>query len=127
MKIFGIGTDLTNVKRIKQAIKKNNNFLNKIYTKKELSKCLKLKSKYNCLAKRFAAKEAFSKSLGTGISKGMSFNEIEITNNHAGKPSIKLFGTTKKIFDKKIKKKFKIFLSLSDEKYFAFAYVVLGK
>ena len=82
MKIFGIGTDLTNVKRIKQAIKKNNNFLNKIYTKKELSKCLKLKSKYNCLAKRFAAKEAFSKSLGTGISKGMSFNEIEITNNH---------------------------------------------
>ena len=80
--------------------KKNNNFLNKIYTKKELSKCLKLKVNIS-LAKRFIAKEAFFKLLGTGISKGMSFNEIEITNNHAGKPSIKLFGTTKKIFNKK--------------------------
>ena len=76
---------------------------------------------------RFAAKEAFSKALGTGISKGISFNEIEISNNKIGKPSIKLKGVTLKIVQKILKKRlFKIVLSISDDKPFAVASVILS-
>ena len=59
----------------------------------------------NCFAKRFAAKEAFSKALGTGISKGINFNEIIILNKKSGKPYISLIGQTKKIFSSKVKNK----------------------
>ena len=82
--------------------------------------------KKNCYAKRFAAKEAFSKALGLGISKGISFNEIIVFNIKSGKPSIRLLGTTKKIIHKILKKKkINIFLSLSDDKPFALATVII--
>ena len=80
--------------------------------------------KISSYAKRFAAKEAFAKALGSGISKGISYNEISINNNSDGKPFIELLGKTKKIVRNMIKKKNKIYLSLSDEKKFALAIVV---
>ena len=81
----------------------------------------------NCLAKRFAAKEAFSKALGTGISKGINFNEIVILNKKSGKPYINITGQTKKILYKKFKwKKSKVSLSLSDEKKYAVAFVTIS-
>ena len=104
MKIYGVGTDIVSVDRIKKSLK-NNDFITRIFSKQEISKCEKLLSLNNCYAKRFAAKEAFSKALGTGISKGIKFNEIVILNEKNGKPFIKLVGDTKKIFEKKFKKK----------------------
>ena len=73
MNIFGIGTDIVSIDRIKNSLK-NKNFIKRVYNEKEIFKCKKLSTSINCFAKRFAAKEAFSKALGTGISKGIKFN-----------------------------------------------------
>ena len=126
MKIYGIGTDVVNINRIKRSIK-NKNFISRLFNKNEIKKCNGQINKANCYAKRFAAKEAFSKAIGTGISKGINFNEIIVHNIKSGKPSIKLLGNTKKIVNKIFnKKKFSIFLSLSDDKPFAVATVVIS-
>ena len=75
---------------------------------------------------RFAAKEAFVKALGTGISNGIKFKEIEITNTNKGKPEIKLKKNTSEIVKKILKYKyFKVFLTLSDEKPFVVASVLI--
>ena len=79
MNIFGIGTDIVSVDRIKKSLK-NRNFINRIFNEKEIFKCKKINKSVNCYAKRFAAKEAFSKALGTGISNGINFNEIVVLN-----------------------------------------------
>ena len=126
MKIYGIGTDIANINRIKKSLK-NKNFINRIFDKNETKKCNNQMNKANCYAKRFAAKEAFSKALGTGITRGINFNEIIVHNIKSGKPKIKLLGNTKKIVNKIFNnKKFNIFLSLSDDKPFAVATVVIS-
>tara|TARA_B100001059_G_scaffold233640_1_gene274138 strand:+ start:1293 stop:1676 length:384 start_codon:yes stop_codon:yes gene_type:complete len=126
MKLYGIGTDIVKISRIKKSIQ-NRNFLNRIFSKDEIYKCNKLSNKSNCYAKRFAGKEAFSKALGTGISNGIAFNEILVLNEKNGKPFFKIVGETKKIVIKRLKrKKFKISLSLSDEKKYAVAFVTIS-
>ncbi len=126
MKIFGVGTDIVKVSRIKNSLK-NKLFLNRIFNKQEVSKCKKIKNYSNCYAKRFAAKEAFSKALGTGISKGINFNEIIVLNEKNGKPFIKLQNKTKSFVKKKLKRrKFKISLSIADEKSYAVAFVTIS-
>ena len=125
MKIYGIGTDIISVGRIKKLLK-NKNFLKRLFSEEELSKCSKLIDSNNCFAKRFAAKEAFSKALGTGISNGINFNEIIVMNDKNGKPFIKLKGKTKQIIKKKFKKKTMIALSLSDERNYAVAFVTIS-
>ena len=125
MKIYGIGTDIVNVDRIRKTLK-NKSFLNRLYCKEEMLKCDKLLNSINCYAKRFAAKEAFSKALGTGISNGINFNEIIVMNEKNGKPFIKLKGKTLQIIKKKFKKKPKIALSLTDEKKYAVAFVTIS-
>ena len=126
MIIFGIGTDIVSVDRIKNLLK-NKNFINRIFNKKEILKCKKINNNINCYAKRFAAKEAFSKALGTGISNGINFNEIMVLNNKSGKPYINVKGKTKKIIKKIFKqKKTKISLSLSDERDYAVAFVTIS-
>ena len=124
MKIYGIGTDIINVERINKSLK-NKDILNRLFSKEEISKCGKLIQSKNCYAKRFAAKEAFSKALGTGVSNGINFNEIIIMNEKNGKPFIKLRGKTMEIIKKKFKNKPKIALSLSDEKKYAVAFVTI--
>ena len=126
MNIFGIGTDIVSVERIKNSLK-NKNFVHRIFNEKEILKCKKISNSSNCYAKRFAAKEAFSKALGTGVSNGINFNEIVILNKKSGKPYINIIGQTKKALDKKFKrKKTKISLSLSDEKKYAVAFVTIS-
>ena len=127
MKIFGIGTDIVKIKRIKKSLK-NQLFLKRIFSTDEIFRCSRIKNSANCFAKRFSAKEAFAKALGTGISKGINFNEIIILNEKNGKPFIKLINQTKKNVEKKLKgKKFKISLSLSDEKDYAVSSVTISK
>ena len=126
MNIFGVGTDIVSVKRIKNSLK-NKNFINRIFNEKEVLKCKKNNNSINCYAKRFAAKEAFSKALGTGISNGINFNEIVVLNKKSGKPYINVIGQTKKLLAKKFKKKkSQISLSLSDEKKYAVAFVTIS-
>ncbi len=126
MKIFGIGTDIVRISRIKKSLKKEL-FVERLFNKKEILKCNKIKNSENCFAKRFAAKEAFSKALGTGIAKGINFNEILVLNEKNGKPFIKLLNKTKKKVEEKVKKKkYRISLSLSDEKDYAVAFVTIS-
>ena len=126
MSIFGIGTDIVSIKRIKLSLKKKK-FIKRIYNEQEVLKCKKAINQHNCYAKRFAAKEAFSKAIGTGISKGINFNEIIVLNNRSGKPYIDLRGETKKKIKKILKqKKIKISLSLSDERDYAVAFVTIS-
>lgn len=125
MNIYGIGTDIVNVDRIKKILNTKKS-LNRLFSKEEITKCSKLINSNNCYAKRFAAKEAFSKALGTGISNGINFNEIIVMNNKNGKPFIKLKGKIMQIIKKKFKKKPKISISLSDEKKYAVAFVTIS-
>tara|TARA_B100001123_G_C15245161_1_gene1000602 strand:+ start:1185 stop:1628 length:444 start_codon:yes stop_codon:yes gene_type:complete len=128
MKIFGIGTDIVNVKRLERSLKKyNKNFKSKIFSKKEIVYCESKKNPNPYFAKRFAAKEALSKALGTGIRKDISFKNIEILNDNYGKPYINLKGKTDNFLKRKIKnKKYHIFLSLSDDKPWAQATVIIS-
>ncbi len=126
MTIYGIGTDIVSIKRIRLSLKKKN-FIKRIYNEQEVLKCKKVAKQHNCFAKRFAAKEAFSKALGTGISNGINFNEIAVLNNKSGKPYINLKGKTKQQIKKIFKqKKIKISLSLSDERDYAVAFVTVS-
>ena len=126
MKIYGVGTDIANIKRINKSLK-NKKFIKRLFNKDEIKRCNNQLNKANCYAKRFAAKEAFSKAIGTGISKGINFNEIVILNKKSGKPYINIIGQTKKILKRKFKKKkSKISLSLSDEKQYAVAFVTIS-
>ena len=126
MKIYGIGTDIANINRLKKSII-NKKFIDRIFNKNEVIRCNKQVNKVNCYSKRFAAKEAFVKALGTGISKGINFNEIIVYNVKSGKPSIRLIGNTKKKVKEIFKnKKFNIFLSLSDDKPFAIATAIIS-
>jgi len=128
MNIFGIGTDIVNIKRMEKLLRRNGDaFKKKIFSKNEIIYCEKKKNPYPFYAKRFAAKEALSKALGTGIRKGINFKNIEISNNKFGKPSIKLSGSTASFLKKKIKaKKYSIYLSLSDDEPWAQATAIIS-
>ncbi len=104
MTIYGIGTDITKISRIKKLLK-NKKFIKRLFSKNEIKKCEEMVNKANHYAKRFAAKEAFAKAIGVGISKGISFNEIEVYNLKSGKPEINLIGKTQLIVKKILKKK----------------------
>ena len=128
MKIFGIGTDIVNIKRIEKTIlKKGDLFKKKIFSKNEIKYCENKKKPSSFYAKRYAAKEALSKALGTGIRKDVTFKNIEILNDKYGKPSIILKAETKSFLKKKIKaKQYSIHLSLSDDEPWAQATVIIS-
>ncbi|MAH52247.1 MAG: ACP synthase [Candidatus Pelagibacter sp.] len=127
MKILGIGVDIIENSRIKNAIKKKL-FVNRIFSKVEISNSKKVKNKTNFFAKRFAAKEAFVKSIGTGIRKDINFKNIYVTNDKSGKPNIKFTNKVKNLMIKKFKTKaYNLFLSLSDEKNYSIAFVIIQK
>ena len=128
MKIFGIGTDIVNINRMEKSIKQyGNKFKNSIFSKSEITYCENKKNSGAFYAKRFAAKEALSKALGTGIRKGIKFKNIEIHNDSYGKPSIRLIGAVDNYLRKKIKsKKYNIHLSLSDDMPWAQATVIIS-
>ena len=128
MKILGIGTDIVNISRMKKILTKNGkNFKRRIFSKNEISYCEKKSNPFPYYAKRFAAKEALSKALGTGIRKGINFKNIEISNDVLGKPFIQLNGGAATFLRTKTKKKkYAIHLSLSDDKPWAQATVIIS-
>ena len=127
MKIIGIGVDIIENKRIKNSLK-NLKFKKRIYSNKELAQSSFSKNKVSFFSKRFAAKEAFVKSIGTGFRSNINFNDIEIYNNKKGSPKIKISQKIKNILKKKFKiKNYDIHLSLSDEKNHSIAFVILNR
>ena len=127
MRILGNGVDIVDNIRIKKLIK-NNSFVKRIYSNNEIKESKNVKNKTNFLAKRFAAKEAFVKSLGTGFRNGINFKDISVKNNNLGKPQLYLSKKIKSFLSRKLKyKKYKIHLSLSDENKHSIAFVIINK
>ncbi|NQU17366.1 MAG: holo-ACP synthase [Candidatus Saganbacteria bacterium] len=116
--IKGIGVDIVEISRIKDAVKKyGDRFLEKIFTDKELEYCQAHKAiRFPELAVRFAAKEAYSKANGSGIVADLSWKNIEIINDEKGKPHISLNGKLAK----------NVQVSLSHELNSAIAFVVIN-
>ena len=126
MTILGLGIDVIEINRFKK-IKNKKKIIKRIFTSYENRYC-ENKKKILCFAKRFAAKEAFVKALGTGFRDEINLSNIEIRNSKLGMPSIVISKFLKKKIIKKFKlKKFKVFLSISDEKNYAIANVIITK
>ena len=125
MKIVGIGVDIVENKRIKSSIK-SKKFISRIFSRGEILSSKKILNKTNYLSKRFAAKEALAKAVGTGFRDGLNFKDIEVANNKHGKPyyivSSKLRDFIKK---KRGVKSFNLFLSISDEKEYSVAFTII--
>ena len=127
MKILGIGVDIVQNSRIRKSIT-NEKFLLRIFTNDEINKSKKTKNKTAFFSKRFAAKEAFSKALGTGFRGTLNFKDISVTNNKYGKPSIKINNKLHNLIIKKFKtEKINVLLSISDESKHSIAFVILEK
>ena len=125
MKILGIGVDIVDNLRINKSLKKNL-FVNRVFSNTEISLAKKIKDKKSYYSKRFAAKEAFAKTIGTGFRYNLSFKDIAIVNDMLGKPSFLITEKIKKIVKKQFKTtSFNFFLSISDEKKYSIAYVIL--
>ena len=125
MKILGIGVDIVENRRIQKSIK-NPLFKKRIFTSNELKQSYAVDNKVGYFSKRFAAKEAFSKALGTGFRMNLNFKDIEVINDKMGKPYYVKNKKIKKIIQKNFKiKNFKCFLSISDEKNYSTAFAII--
>ncbi len=114
--IEGIGCDIVKIARIARLLERHeHHFLNKVFTTKEICLAQGVYSKPNYFAKRFAAKEAYAKAMGLGISKSIGFKQIEILNNANKAPFFSLHPFMKKSTT---------FLSLADDGEYAMAYVI---
>jgi holo-[acyl-carrier protein] synthase len=125
MKILGIGIDIIKNSRIKKLIVKKS-FIDRSFGKQEIKLSKKEKNKVNYFAKRFAAKESLSKSLGTGFRENLNLKDIEILNDKLGKPYFFISTKIRNIINKRFKiKRFNLFLSISDEKDYSIAFTIL--
>ena len=127
--IFGIGQDLCDSKRIEATLEKHGDrFKNRLYTKNEIKKCDSRKNYADSYARRFAAKEACSKALGTGFKRGVFYKDIEVVNLKSGKPTIILKGGALEQFKliTKNDESAKIEVSLTDDNKLAMAIVIIS-
>ncbi|GEA62452.1 holo-ACP synthase [Vibrio comitans] len=126
MAIVGLGTDIAEIERVEKALNRTGvSFAERILTEVEMERFHQLTSKAKFLAKRFAAKEAASKALGTGIAKGVSFQDFTISNDALGKPELLLSGKALEISQQLGVAH--IHLSISDERHYAVATVILER
>ncbi len=124
--IVGSGIDIVKIYRIKNSIDKyGSHFLNKIFTELEIQYCLKKANPYPSYAARFAVKEAAFKALGTGINKGVTWKQSEVSNDELGKPILTLTGKALEISKKLGATEFFVSISHTDED--AIAQVILQK
>lgn len=100
--IYGIGTDIVSIERFQRFIDAENTaVMERLFTPAERSRCGKRKDAASCLAARFAAKEAFLKALGTGLRDGISWHDMEVSNDALGKPELLLSGKAEEQFQAK--------------------------
>ena len=127
MEILGTGVDIVENLRIKKSLQ-NKQFISRIFSSNEILLSNNFKNKTNYYSKRFAAKEAFAKSIGTGFRDGLNFKDVSIINNKLGKPSFLITDKLKKIVKRQFRtSSFNFFLSISDEKKYSIALVILQK
>ena len=127
MKTIGIGVDIIDNRRIKPLLKKVN-FINRTFSNQEILNSKKKLNKLNFFSNRFAAKESFAKALGTGFRNKLNFKDIEIINDKLGKPYFLMSLKIQKMIKNKNKSdKFKLFLSISDEKDYSIAFTIIQK
>ena len=124
--IIGIGVDIIEIERVRQAIRNNKNFLSKLFTEREIDYFISRNMNSEVIAGNFAAKEAVSKALGTGM-RGFSFKDIEILRNELGKPEVILHNGANLIGNKLVENNnsLRIHLSISHNNSSAIAYSVL--
>ena len=124
--ILGMGIDIIDNRRIKKILEKfGYRFKEKCFSNNEIIRSDKLNNNFNSYAKRYAAKEACAKALGTGLAKGVFWKDIEIKNNKYGKPTLELHNKALIILNKMSKKKCNIEVSLSDENNYSIANVII--
>ena len=122
--IYGVGTDIVEVARIEKALERfGEKFAKRILCEPELKRFQGHRQKANYLAKRFAAKEAFTKALGTGIRAPANWHGVWVANLPSGKPVLHFTNDLKELL--KTKNVSNAHLSLSDERGIAFATVIL--
>ena len=127
MQILGIGVDIVEKNRIKKSLT-NKLFIKRIFTDSEILLVKNKKDKISFYSNRFAAKEAFSKSIGTGFRENLNFSDLSIKNDKLGKPIFVITDKIKKLIKKKFKiTKFDFLLSISDENKYSIAYVIFQK
>ena len=127
--IIGIGQDICDVKRIESTINRfGERFKNRIYSIREIKKCESRFNSVDSYARRFAAKEACSKALGTGFKKGVFYKDIEVINLKSGKPTIELKGGALNQFNLITinNQDASIEISLTDDKKLALAIVIIS-
>ena len=123
--ILGIGTDIVEIARIHDSVTRlGDRFVKRLLTPSELARYHEFKQvevAISYVAKRFAAKEAVAKALGTGIGRGLSFQHIEVSNDELGKPVVSVEPHGNELLEQPVK----WHLSISDEKAYAQAFVIL--
>jgi len=126
--MIGIGTDILDIRRIEKTINRfGDRFKKRIFTENEIKKCEARKLSTNCYAKRYAAKEAASKALGTGFRKGVFWKDLEVCNLPSGQPTIIFHGGAKDHLDHltPLKKEAIVNLTITDEYPYAQAIVII--
>ncbi len=124
--ITGLGVDIVEISRIQKLLERfGEKFAHRLLTEQEFARFQQRNGSATFLASRFAAKEAASKALGTGISGGMNFHSIEIVNDDRGKPELLLHDIA--LFISQQQKVTRSLLSLSDEKHYVVATVVMER
>jgi holo-[acyl-carrier protein] synthase len=122
--ILGVGTDLAEVERIGKSVERfGDRFLTRIYTARERAYAMSKANWAERLAARFAAKEAGMKAIGTGLSRGVSWQHLEVANEPSGRPTLRLYGAALQVANGMGVKR--ISVSLSHTKQMAFAVVIL--
>lgn len=127
--IIGIGSDITDIRRVEKVIEKHGErFLSRIFTDVERAKAERRKNRVETYAKRFAAKEACAKALGTGIRSGVWWRDMGVINLPSGRPTMKLTGGALKRLEAILPDGFdaRIDLTITDEYPLAQAFVVIS-
>ena len=127
--IIGIGSDICNISRIEKSLARfGNRFESRCFTQNEINRAnARPLLRAGTFAKRFAAKEAFSKAIGTGMRHGVAWRDIEVANAPSGKPSLSLSNSAAEILQKLTPKGFKpnVLLSMTDDYPYAMAFVII--
>jgi holo-[acyl-carrier protein] synthase len=124
--VVNIGTDIVEIARITDVVERQGDtFAKRILTGDEFQRYQVIQNKVAYLAKRFAAKEAIAKALGTGIGHGVSFQDINVINNDKGAPEVTLTGGAARVMAEQ--GAHKVLLSLADERHYAIAYAILAE
>lgn len=124
MSVKGLGTDIVEISRVASVSEGSERFAKRVLAESELDIYRQHMQPERYLAKRWAAKEAAAKALGTGIGRGVSFQNFIISNNELGAPKLQLVGKALEVANSMVVTS--VLLSISDEKHYATATVILS-